>query len=144
MIGSGMNKKSMAYVRNVVALIKDRIEKNKPGFDILNYADKPDFSMLELVSLIEAKMNISIPNLKIPYFLGMLAGYGFDLMSFLFKKKFPVSSVRIKKFCATTQFNSSKVHKIFSKPYTLEEGLNMTLEHEFINTKEDDILFYSE
>ena len=144
MIGSGMNKKSMAYVRNIVALIKDRIDKNKLGFDVLNYVDKPDLSMLELVSLIETKMNISIPKLKIPYFFGMLAGYGFDLVSLVFNKKFPVSSVRIKKFCATTQFDSSKVHKTFKKPYTLEEGLNMTLEHEFINTKEDDILFYSE
>tara|TARA_X000000950_G_scaffold289372_1_gene412500 strand:+ start:317 stop:1294 length:978 start_codon:yes stop_codon:yes gene_type:complete len=144
MIGSGMNKKSMAYVGNVVALIKDRIEKNKPGFDVFNYADKPDFSMLELVSLIENKMNISIPNLKIPYFIGLLVGYGFDIISFLLKKKFAISSVRIKKFCATTQFNSSKVHKIFKRSYTLEEGLNKTLEHEFINTKQNDILFYSE
>ncbi len=144
MIGSGMNKKSMAYVGNVVALIKDQIEKNKLGFNVFNYADKPDFSMLELISVIENKMNISIPKIKIPYSIGMLFGYVFDLIHFLTKKKFPVSSVRIKKFCATTQFNSSKVHNIFKKPFTLKEGLDRTLEYEFINKKKDDVLFYSE
>ena len=144
MIGSGMNKKSMAYVGNVVTLIKDRIEKNISGFNVFNYADKPDFSMLELISVIEDKMNISIPKIKIPYSIGMLFGYLFDLISFLFKKKFSVSSVRIKKFCATTQFNSAKVQKTFVKPFTLKEGLNRTLEHEFIKKKKDDILFYSE
>ena len=75
------------------------------GFDVLNYADKPDFSMLELISVIENKMRISVPKFKIPYLLGMLAGYGFDLLSFILNKKFSVSSVRIKKFCATTTFN---------------------------------------
>ncbi len=144
MVGKGENKKSMAYVGNIVALIKDCLEKSKSGYNILNYADKPDFSMLELISVIENKMDISIPKIKIPYSLGMLAGYGFDLLSFVFKKKFSVSSVRIKKFCATTQFDSSKVHNTFKKPYTLKEGLDRTLQHEFINSKEDDILFYSE
>ena len=48
-----------------------------------------------------------------------------------------------KKFCATTQFDASKVHSLFKSPYTLEDGLNKTLDHEFINPKDDDILFYS-
>ena len=59
-------------------------------------------------------------------------------------KKFSISSVRVQKFCATTQFDASKVRSVFKSPYTLEEGLNKTLEHEFINKQEDDILFYSE
>ena len=50
----------------------------------------------------------------------------------------------VKKFCATTQFDASKVHSLFKSPYTLEDGLNKTLDHEFINPKDDDILFYSE
>ena len=53
-------------------------------------------------------------------------------------------SLRVKKFCATTQFDATKAHSVFTAPYTLEEGLNKTLEFEFINPKEDDVLFYSE
>ena len=47
MIGKGQNKKSMAYVGNIVALIKNRLEKSEPGYHIFKYADKPDFSMTE-------------------------------------------------------------------------------------------------
>lgn len=144
MIGKGQNKKSMAYVGNVVAFIKDRIEKNEPGYHVYNYADKPDFTMSELSTVIENKMNLSIPKTRIPYWLGILGGYGFDFIAFLSRKKLPISSVRVKKFCATTQFDATKAHSIFNAPYTLEEGLNKTLEFEFINPKEDDVLFYSE
>jgi GlcNAc-P-P-Und epimerase len=144
MIGKGQNKKSMAYVGNIVALIKDRLEKKELGYHIFNYADKPDFSMVELTQTIEEKMKIKLPSVKIPYLLGMMGGYGFDFISVLSGKKFSISSVRVQKFCATTQFDASKVHSVFKSPYTLEEGLNKTLEHEFINKQDDDILFYSE
>ena len=144
MIGNGQNKKSMAYLGNVVSFIQNRIVKNDLGYFIFNYADKPDFSMNELVRLIEKKINIKIPKTRIPYWLGMLGGYSFDLIAKLTNKKLPISSVRVKKFCATTQFNATKVHNSFNAPYSLKEGLNKTLEHEFINPKKDDILFYSE
>jgi hypothetical protein len=36
------------------------------------------------------------------------------------------------------------MYKSFNPPYSLKEGLEKTLEHEFINPKKDDILFYSE
>lgn len=144
MIGKGKNKKSMAYVGNVVAFIKNRIERKELGYHVYNYSDKPDFNMEELSLVIERKMNLSIPKIKIPYWLGMLGGYGFDLLALLTRKKLSISSVRVKKFCATTQFDASKAHSIFKAPYKLEDGLNNTLEFEFINSKEDDVLFYSE
>ena len=144
MIGKGENKKSMAYVGNIVAFIKARVEICEEGYNIFNYADKPDFSMTDLSQLIEKKMKINFPKQKIPYWLGMLGGYGFDLISFISREKKSISSIRIKKFCATTQFDASKAHKIFNPHYTLKEGLDKTLEHEFINPKQDEILFYSE
>lgn len=144
MIGKGQNKKSMAYIGNIVAFIKDRIEKQEVGYQIFNYADKPDFTMTELSSVIEKKMALSIPKIRIPYWLGMMGGYALDLFGLLTGKKFSISSVRVKKFCATTQFNATKAHSTFKAPYTIEEGLNNTLEFEFINPKDDEILFYSE
>jgi GlcNAc-P-P-Und epimerase len=144
MVGKGQNKKSMAYVGNVVALIKNRLENIEAGFHIFNYADKPDFSMVELTQTIEEKMKIKLPTIKIPYLFGMIGGYCFDFISVLLRTKFPVSSVRVKKFCATTQFDAFKVHSVFKPPYTLEEGINKTLEHEFLNKQKDDVLFYTE
>lgn len=144
MIGKGQNKKSMAYVGNVVALIKNRIENNEIGYQVFNYADKPDFSMTELVNVIEKKMNLNLSKKHIPYFIGMLGGYGFDILAFIRRKKLSISSVRVKKFCATTQFNADKAHEVFNAPFTLKEGLERTLDHEFIYQKKDDVLFYSE
>lgn len=144
MIGKGKNKKSMAYVGNIVALIKSRIETCEEGYHVFNYADNPDFSMNELTQYIEKKMNIILPKQKIPYWLGMLGGYGFDLLSIISRKKKSISSVRVKKFCATTQFDAAKVKEVFNPPFSLQEGLDKTLEHEFVNKKLDDVLFYSE
>jgi len=144
MIGKGHNKKSMAYVGNIVAFIKERTEINEVGYHVFNYADKPDFSMTELSSKIQTKMGVNLTSKRLPYWLGMLFGYCFDAISFVTRKKTSISSVRVQKFCATTQFDATKVNSIFKAPYTLEEGLNNTLEHEFINSKKDDILFYTE
>jgi len=144
MIGNGKNQKSMAYVRNIIAFIKDKCAKKILGYQVYNYVDSPDFNMNKLVSVVTSKMNLNISNKKIPYWLGMLGGLGFDVLAFITRKKLTISAVRVKKFCATTQFNAKKAHLDFEAPFTLEEGLNNTLEHEFINPKEDDILFYSE
>ena len=144
MIGKGENKKSMAYVGNVVAFIKDKLEKKEAGYHVFNYADKPDYNMNQLVLVIEEKMKLNIPRISIPYFFGMIGGYCFDIFSKITGKNLSVSSVRVKKFCATTQFNAAKAHNSFNAPYSLKQGLDKTLEHEFINPKKDDILFYSE
>jgi GlcNAc-P-P-Und epimerase len=144
MIGKGNNKKSMAYVGNVVAFIKDRIENSSSELQTFNYSDKPDLNMNELSSLIENKMILSIPKIKIPYWIGMIGGFCFDFLVKITGKKMSISSVRVKKFCATTQFDASKAHLVFKTPYTLEEGLNKTLEFEFIKPKKDDVIYYSE
>jgi nucleoside-diphosphate-sugar epimerase len=144
MIGKGENKKSMAYVGNVVAFIKNQIENKTAGLQIFNYVDKPDFNMNELVSVVQNKMNLKITNYKVPYWLGMLGGLGFDLLAIITRKKLAISSVRVKKFCATTQFDASKIDGVFKAPFSLENGLNRTLYHEFLNQKKDDILFYTE
>jgi nucleoside-diphosphate-sugar epimerase len=71
MIEKGENKKSMAYVGNIVAFIKATLESTQKGYHIFNYADKPDFSMTELTLLIENKMKIKSPKIKRPYYIGM-------------------------------------------------------------------------
>ena len=144
MVGNGNNKKSMAYVGNICEFLNFLIENKKSGYNIYNYSDKPDYTMNRLVKLIEGKMDISIIKFKIPYHFGMIIGYLIDFISYVFKLKFKISSIRIKKFCATTQYNSTLAHKIFNPPESLEEGLNKTLKFEFIESNDNDILFYSE
>lgn len=66
--------------------------------------------MNQLVAEVEQSLNKKIPSMHLPYPLGMLGGYCFDILSKITGKKYAVSSVRVKKFCATTQFDATKVH----------------------------------
>lgn len=145
MVGDGKNKKSMAYVGNVVAFVKYLLENVATGYNVYNYIDKPDFTMNELVSHVGKVMKKRIPATHFPYWLGMMGGYCFDLLAKITGKKLAISSVRVKKFCATTEFDAKKAHNCgFKSPYTLGEGLARTLEFEFIHPKTDDITFKSE
>lgn len=133
MIGKGDNRKSMSYVGNIVAFMRFLMEKKRQvGYQIYNYVDKPDFTTNDLVYHTGKIMGKDIPTISIPYWLGALGGYGFDVLAFITRKKLNISSVRVKKFCATTQFDSSKMMSSgFQPPYTVEEGLRRMLEMEF-------------
>ena len=109
MVGKGNNKKSMAYVGNIVAFIKFLIENKTTGYEVYNYIDKPDFTMNELVDHVSKVLNKHIPSVHYPLWLGMLGGFCFDVLAFITRRKLTISSVRVKKFCATTQFDATKV-----------------------------------
>jgi len=143
-VGSCENKKSMAYVGNVVALLSHLIEHAK-DCETYNYIDKPDLTMNELIDVVGNSLGRKIPSVKVPYFLGMLGGYCFDVLAKVTGKKLSISSVRVKKFCATTQFDAQKILSSgFNPPYTLSEGLDNTIKFEFVNPPTDDLIFVSE
>ena len=145
MVGKGENKKSMAYVGNIVAFIKFLIDTKCEGYNVYNYIDKPDFNMNELIAHVSKVLNKHIPSTHFPYWLGMLGGKCFDLLAWVTGKKLAISSVRVKKFCATTEFDATKAHSSgFVAPYTLGDGLARTLTFEFINPPKDGITFKSE
>jgi len=92
MVGKGKNKKSMAYVGNIVSFIRFLIEQKPTGYNVYNYVDKPDFDMNELVSHVGNVLGKPIPSTHLPYWLGMCGGYGFDLLARLTGKKLSRSS----------------------------------------------------
>ena len=139
MVGRGNNKKSMAYVGNVAAFLTFLVSNDTPTASIYNYIDKPDFTMNELVEQVEISLKKKIPSIKVPYFIGVLGGFSFDLLRIITRKSYSVSAVRVKKFCATTQFDSNKMlNSGFKPPFTLSQGLDKTLSFEFISNKSDD------
>jgi GlcNAc-P-P-Und epimerase len=144
MIGNGKNKKSMAYVENLTAFLLKCIESDEK-YAVYNYVDTPDFTMNELVSLVRGKLRgKSSVGIRIPYFIGLMAGYAGDVLAKL-GVKLPISSIRVKKFCASSEFASAKADLDgFEAPYTLREGLDRTLEAEFINPDPDRQIFYTE
>ena len=131
MIGKGKNKKSMAYVENVAAFLEHIIIKDKKCKKVCNYVDKPDFDMNKLIEFIVKVANINTRIIRIPYFIGIVGGYFFDLLSKLMSRNFSISSIRIKKFCGSTQFSTSIDKESFVAPVSLEDGLKSTIYNEF-------------
>ena len=144
MFGNGTNRKSMAYVENVVAFIEYSLSF-KPGLHIYNYIDKPDFDMNRLISAARktlfGKTNVG---LRLPGFVGIALGYVADFAAMIIRKPLPVSSIRVKKFMGTTQFASSVSDTGFVAPVSLEEGLARTLRYEFMEDNSDKRTFETE
>lgn len=132
MIGKGDNEKSMSYIGNIIAFIEFLVRDRTSGYEVYNYVDKRDFTTNDLVYHTGEVLHKKIPTMHIPYALGMLGGYGFDVLAWVLRRKLTISSVRVKKFCAVTQFDSTKAMSSgFVPPFSIEEGLKRTLKAEF-------------
>jgi GlcNAc-P-P-Und epimerase len=144
MVGSGDNRKSMAYVENVAAFIEYSMIF-KPGVHIYNFIDKPDFTMNNLVSNVNSILGRSEKiNFRLPFTIGFLIGKGFDLVAALTGKRFSISSIRVKKFCANSVYNSAIDHTGFVPPVALEQALARTVRYEFLESHEHEGVFYTE
>ena len=129
-VGNGKNKKSIAYVGNLVEFISCSINNN--DFCIVNYADKPDLTMNQLIALFYKFLSKKEKKISIPYCLGISAGYLFDLLSFIFRKQFSISSIRIKKFCINSIINTNELEQYNMKlPTPLYAAIERTIRFEF-------------
>jgi nucleoside-diphosphate-sugar epimerase len=144
MVGSGENRKSMAYVENVAAFIEYSMSF-KPGVHIYNFIDKPDFTMNTLVG--NVNRILARPEkigFRLPFAVGYLIGKGFDLVASITGKRFAISSIRVKKFCANSVYNTAIVKTGFVPPVPLEQALSQTVRYEFIESHEHEDVFYTE
>lgn len=144
MVGNGENRKSMAYVENVAAFIEYAIDF-KPGVHIYNFIDKPDFTMNSLVvnvnHILGRPRKISF---RLPFTVGFMIGKAFDLVAVLTGKRFAISSIRVKKFCANSVYNTAIDQTGFIPPVPLEQALAQTVIYEFVESHEHENVFYSE
>jgi nucleoside-diphosphate-sugar epimerase len=144
MVGSGENRKSMAYVENVAAFIEYAMSF-KPGVHIYNFIDKPDFSMNSLVANVNHILGRSEKiSFRLPFSLGYAIGKGFDLAAVLTGKRFAISSIRVKKFCANSVYDTAIEQTGFVPPVLIEQALAQTVRYEFVESHEHEGVFYTE
>lgn len=144
MIGKGENRKSMAYVENIAAFLKFAISF-QPGVHVCNYIDKPDFTLNKLVGTVHRILGKPEDvGFRLPYVIGLMIGKGFDLIAAITGKRLAISSIRVKKFCANSMFNTKVVQTGYVAPVPLLEALERTVRHEFIESHENESVFYSE
>lgn len=102
--------------------------------------------MNELVKLVRKTLNgKDNVGVRLPLWFGLLIGYGFDVISRVTRRTFAISSIRIKKFTATTTF-ASAAHKleVFSAPASLDTAFARTLDYEFLNKPTNAEEFFTE
>jgi nucleoside-diphosphate-sugar epimerase len=131
MVGSGDNIKSIAYVGNVAAFL---IHTLSLGVDthVFNYVDGPDMRTSDLVEYVRNCLGKPGRAAHIPRSIAMAGGRMFDLAARLTGRTFPVSAVRVQKFCETTQFRADRMSESgFKPPYSLKDGLARTIRFEF-------------
>ena len=145
MVGKGENKKSMAYIGNIVAFLETCVATDQK-YGVYNYVDTPDLTMNELISLVRTKLK-GKPGVgpRLPYWLGIILGYTADILAKLSGRNLPVSSIRMKKFASSTEFRSAKARLDgFQAPFRLGQGVERTLQSEFINPDPDREIFFTE
>jgi len=144
MVGQGRNMKSMAYVENAAAFLEHALSFG-PGIAVYNYVDKPDFDMNTLIRAVKDEMGIGGGEwIKIPYAAGMAIGYLSDVAALMTRRSFPISSVRVRKFCATTQFDSAVAEAGYLAPVPLIDGLKRTVRYEFLEDHSGEETFFTE
>ena len=144
MVGEGQNRKSMAYVDNVAAFLEHALTF-KPGVHIYNYIDKPDFTMNTLVSHVNQLLGRSAKiKIRLPYILGLVIGNLFDVVAKVTNKKFPISAIRVKKFCANSVYESAVAETGFLPPVPLMDAIERTVRYEFLEDHSLEPLFFSE
>ena len=135
MVGDGRNRKSMSYVGNISAFLASLVNA-KESIEIYNFAGKPDLSSKEIVNIVQDELGIQSKIPSAPYWLGLMGGYVFDMLAKITGKKFPVSSIRVKKFTAETTVATKRLEESgFKEPYTLEEGLQRMIKYEFLENE---------
>jgi nucleoside-diphosphate-sugar epimerase len=132
MIGDGSNRKAMAYVENIAAFIVHMLAQN--GLTIANYVDGPHLTTRELVVMARTALGKRGTGPAVPRWLGWCAGAAFDALAAVTKRNFPISRVRVEKFCAETIFKADRVSVLgFTPPYDLQAGLRRMIAAEFSN-----------
>ncbi|HEX4039819.1 MAG TPA: NAD-dependent epimerase/dehydratase family protein [Acidobacteriaceae bacterium] len=132
MVGSGENVKSMAYVGNVAAFLALTLDL-KPGVHIFNYVDGPDMATKDLVRHVRRCLAKPGRPLRIPRSVALLGGHLLDVAARVSGRSFPISAIRVRKFCESTQFRAERIKAAgFVSPYSLAEGLTRTIEFEFV------------
>ena len=128
MAGDGGNRKSIAYVDNLVDFVVARLA-DAPGPQVYNYADKPDLTTRELI----AKIRALLPEpgrapARVPYALALAGGYAGDALAALVRRPFALSGARVRKFRAeTTVATDAALATGFVARVTLDDALARTV-----------------
>lgn len=122
--GPGENVKATAYVENLTEAMLFCLERMKPGLELYNYADKPDLTSNQIVTIVSHFLGKRRSPRRLPFWLGLLAALPFDLLARCLGRPLPVSTARVRKLAQATPISAQKIRSAgFTQPVPSEEGL---------------------
>jgi nucleoside-diphosphate-sugar epimerase len=132
MVGRGDNRKSMAYVGNIVSFLADALGFER-GTTLVNFADKPDLSTREIVAIIRGELGKRPePGPGIPVWVALVAGAVFDGIARISGRTFPISAIRIKKFAAETRVGTARLeNRGHRSPVPIDDAVRRMVAAEF-------------
>lgn len=145
MIGSGHNRKSIAYVGNVAKFLFACLDHDE-RMSLFNYVDQPT---PEIQTLVKKSSQFLFGKetrfIRIPYQMGLLIGFVADMISCLARKKLSISVIRVRKFCAETSYKSSVTYpESFAPVCDLNTALEKTIKAEFLLPEKPKEIFFTE
>ena len=126
LIGNGRNRKSLAYVDNVAAFLAFCLGLPR-GVHLYNYVDRPDLTTAALVALVRRALDLPASGpLRIPYPVALGAAVLLDVVARLTGRDFAVTAARVRRFCATTIYETAVGETGFVAPVPMSEALCRT------------------
>lgn len=126
LIGNGRNPKSLAYVDNVAAFLAFSLGLPQ-GVHLYNYVDKPDLTAAALVASVRRELALPASDpLRIPYPVALGAAALLDAVARLTGREFAVTVARVRRYCATTVYETSVAETGFVAPVPMAEALRRT------------------
>lgn len=131
MFGAGRNVKSVAHVENISGFLT-YLASRPVRREIFNYADKPDLMVRDLVRFVDATLGRKDGyRVGFPMYAGLAVGHAVDALARLTGRTFPVSAIRVKKFCSSSEIVADAAFGTgFVPPVDLRSGLREMVLHE--------------
>lgn len=119
-VGAGGNRKSLAWVHNVVDAVLHLLARDEPvAFRVYNYADKPDLSSAEIAREIHAALGREPSRVRLPLPLALALAAPIDALSALTGRDLAVSRARIRKLAqAQTVYAAHRIRETGFVPRT--------------------------
>lgn len=132
MVGAGANSKSMAYVGNIAAYMAELAVQGNGGMLTVNYADKPDMTVNEIVAIAAEETGSRLKRIPLPGGFAMALGYIGDVIGLCTGRVLTVNSERVRKFLANTSLPTDRIDGSgFVRPFELKTAFVKTIRTEF-------------
>lgn len=130
-VGAGNNRKSISYVENVARAFAF-VEQLGPGIHLMNYSDKPDYTMRSLIPYVSKLLGRPEPKLRIPYAAAYIIGLLGDAASRFSGRKLRIRSVRVMKFASNTIYSAERVRALgYEAKVSLADALGRVVASDF-------------